>query len=424
MPMNHNARHQGRRAALVGATLMACALAAGTGAMPAAAATPASPVAPPTADMQAATGLALAYVNAVRSGDAAAAARLEQPGRSPTVWDWFQAQGDELTATLRMPHCSDSGQRPTIAATDVHPAVIGPVVHCLVTAGEPADFVLVLVPATVDSDVVTGWRVSHPLLLPDADRDAPDPRRGGCVTDTTPLNIRGGPGTDWPNLAAIPVGDCELELSETVAVAAATGRPWRYVRWHGAEGWVSDLFVEGHEYFHPAAWDVVKDAAIPAMCSHPASVLTDGEDLRVPEGAGYFALDPGRMTIIDSPDGRLHAVVADCNAGGVGWPNVVLFFTERGEYLASTFLDGSTAEDDVVPVGWRAAYATVGAASPARGGVLGVSGDGDTLIAELAVEMPGDASCCPTGSLQITVRPHRGHVELVDIVWLGWLDER
>ena len=60
-----------------------------------------------------------------------------------------------------------------------------------------------------------------------------------CVTDTTPLNIRVGPGVEFPITTSIPVGDCALSGVPHRTELSSTGKPWRLVNWRGMVGLVS-----------------------------------------------------------------------------------------------------------------------------------------------------------------------------------------
>lgn len=61
-----------------------------------------------------------------------------------------------------------------------------------------------------------------------------------CVVDTTPLNLRIGPGTEFPVITTIPVGDCSVAGLPDRVETSAEGRPWRVVTWGGFTGFVAD----------------------------------------------------------------------------------------------------------------------------------------------------------------------------------------
>lgn len=173
-----------------------------------------------------------------------------------------------------------------------------------------------------------------------------------------------------------------------------------------------------------ASWDVIANAVIPAMCSHEPTRLEDGVDRSIEPGQGVFELlqtlnDGGGPAVAEGlrgPDGPLTAVVATCNAGGVGWPNPILFFDRRGGYYGSTDLYASTSEDGVASAdAWEAEWSAIGLSVPARDGVRSVTADGDSLVVEVAAERPTDASCCPSAVVEVIVRPMPDGVDLVSI---------
>lgn len=107
--------------------------------------------------------------------------------------------------------------------------------RCYWLEGAPAPY-LVIVPSGGT------WVVDHPADDNPVISNAQVTGRA-CVIDTTPLTFRGGPGLQWPNFDAIPVGDCTVQTTSLVENAASNGRPWRYVLWNGKIGWVSDLML-------------------------------------------------------------------------------------------------------------------------------------------------------------------------------------
>lgn len=61
-----------------------------------------------------------------------------------------------------------------------------------------------------------------------------------CVIDTTPLNLRIGPGIEYRSLTAIPVTACDVHdaASPPEFRNATNGKPWRRVTWNEYQGWV------------------------------------------------------------------------------------------------------------------------------------------------------------------------------------------
>lgn len=165
------------------------------------------------------SSVAIAFLNAVAAGDAATAEALEAPGRSPSSYEW--ARDLYLNGGQRawgVPICDGT--------------------RCDWLEAAPAPY-LVIVPSGGT------WVVDHPAADNPVISNAQVTGRA-CVIDTTPVNFRGGPGLEWPNFAAIPVGDCTVQTTSLVEKAASNGRPWRYVLWNGKLGWVSDLMLRAN----------------------------------------------------------------------------------------------------------------------------------------------------------------------------------
>ena len=112
----------------------------------------------------------------------------------------------------------------------------------------------------------------------------------------------------------------------------------------------------------PPTLDELADAEIPAMCGHDATQLVGGQDVTLGTYDGEFVLldelGSGKQSwaTFSSPDGPLTVVVARCNAGGVGWPNPIMFFGPGPEFYDSSFLDDYNWE-------------SIGLYAPARDGV-------------------------------------------------------
>ncbi|MGN6695967.1 MAG: hypothetical protein ACTHN0_17450 [Aquihabitans sp.] len=121
---------------------------------------------------------------------------------------------------------------------------------------------------------------------------------------------------------------------------------------------------------------------------------------------GFFELEPdqgpnyqGLVSGVPSNDaGPLTAVVAGCNAGGVGWPNLVLFFADGGRfYGASDLYEG---------VDWEGA----GLSGPGRDGVYGIYLQDGVFGVLTSAEGPEDAACCPSADATLTMHAESGRI--------------
>lgn len=137
-------------------------------------------------------------------------------------------------------------------------------------------------------------------------------------------------------------------------------------------------------------WEQIKGASIPGLCGHPPAKLVEGRDVTLSETDGMFELTPildggaGIVTGLPSQDGPLTAVVARCNAGGVGWPNSIVLFAPGGTYWGSNDLyDG---------IDW----ASGGMEAPGRDGVSTITLNEGRLGVFTTALMDGDAECCPS----------------------------
>jgi hypothetical protein len=74
-----------------------------------------------------------------------------------------------------------------------------------------------------------------PKPVPSSTPSPSTPTLTYCVTDTTPLNLRAGPGTDFAAQIAIPIDRCDLTDAGTTPELEGE---WRHVRWQGVAGWV------------------------------------------------------------------------------------------------------------------------------------------------------------------------------------------
>lgn len=151
----------------------------------------------------------------------------------------------------------------------------------------------------------------------------------------------------------------------------------------------------------PPTWDQFASAEIPNTCDHPATQLTNGSDPTIGQGGmslqrRLWSGSDAWVRGLPSDVGPLSAVVMVCNMGGVGWPNVILFFGAGGRYYAQTDLFDGIEEQ------WTA----LGLSAPGRHGIRSIGLDGDRLRIDLVVERPPDASCCPVGHALVWVSAH------------------
>lgn len=216
-----------------------------------------------------------------------------------------------------------------------------------------------------------------------------------------------GRGEDWLNGVARNAGDGRRVRFETSFHPNAAGH----------EGVAAELVGIVDATFPreeaPAAdgptWDEIKNASIPAMCTHPPTTLVEGRDVTLAESQGHFSLQrtlrngqPGLVTGVPSEAGPLTAVVVSCNAGGVGWPNQVMFFSEGGVYYAHTdFLDAD----------WKSA----GLIAPGRDGISGIWLRGSEVEIYTSAEHQSDPSCCPTGSALVRMRAENGTIRITSL---------
>ncbi len=120
----------------------------------------------------------------------------------------------------------------------------------------------------------------------------------------------------------------------------------------------------------PVTFKDLLSAPVPAICEHTAGKLSAGAQPRIPQYEGATELawlataQPQRsqLTAFGSLGGGIRngaAVVLDCNAGGVPWPQVVAFYgpgpTLLGwAYLTNFSLPGKTPGQDTEV--WRISY--------------------------------------------------------------------
>jgi hypothetical protein len=176
------------------------------------------------ADDTNAVSVAARFLDAAASGDPATATPLEAAGRSPTVFDWASAAFAEYTQVAGAeawgePACAD-------------PA--GPTIACswLQTETPPT---LILVQQDGN------WLVSHPAFNVTAQ---PQVAGNGCIVGSANVNVRGGPGTNWPRFDQIAPGTCSVPILDAVHTDAGTGDRWRMIEVNGHRGWIIERVID------------------------------------------------------------------------------------------------------------------------------------------------------------------------------------
>ena len=137
-------------------------------------------------------------------------------------------------------------------------------------------------------------------------------------------------------------------------------------------------------------WEELKNASLPGLCSHPPTVLVDGIDPNA--DPGFLALDRDSLTRpVPSDVGPLTALIANCSAGGVGWPSLLMFFGAGGEYVASSLL---LEEAD---------WASAGLDGPARSGIQRLEVTPTGVLVDTSASLPWDFACCASGTARLEV---------------------
>ena len=162
------------------------------------------------------------FLDAARTGNAGTGTALDAGVAQPRAFDWAV---DRYSSTVEVagedawgsPQCTEPA-----AAT----------VTCTWLANDPATS-LVLVQAGET------WKVSHAVQL---SPDAGSPVGTACVAGNDRVNVRGGPGTDWPQFTVVQPGTCGIALHE--GITEGPSGPWRFVTIDGAPGWIVDRVLD------------------------------------------------------------------------------------------------------------------------------------------------------------------------------------
>lgn len=162
--------------------------------------------------------IARSFVEAIRRRDREGAGANSRSGGALTAYDYLT----EVSA----------GFEPTVDSIDCRPS--GAVVECSLYPATPGNWIYL-------EKTDGGWQIIGPAWNGEGEMpyDTDEFTAQYCVTDTTPLNIRVGPGVEFPITTSIPVGDCALSGVPHRTELSSTGKPWRLVNWRGMVGLVS-----------------------------------------------------------------------------------------------------------------------------------------------------------------------------------------
>lgn len=122
-------------------------------------------------------------------------------------------------------------------------------------------------------------------------------------------------------------------------------------------------------------------APVPTACEHPAGRLVNGVLPGVPESQGGAGLDRRNVVLgrLVPGGGRGAAAGLLCSRGGVGWPEVLVFYDERLKLIHHVDLFS-------VAHGGRESLRRLSLAN------------GVTTVQVQAIAQPGDVGCCGTAS--------------------------
>ena len=149
------------------------------------------------------------------------------------------------------------------------------------------------------------------------------------------------------------------------------------------------------------SYQQLANARVPSLCGHPATTLVNGQNLAIPAGQGTFqllrTLSDGESAIVrgvpSRDGGSLTAIVAECNAGGVGFPSDLVLFGAGPKVYAESFLDSTK-------------WAALGLAGPARDGITSLRLVGRELEINVDALTPDDPECCPSRAVVVHAHPN------------------
>jgi len=153
---------------------------------------------------------------------------------------------------------------------------------------------------------------------------------------------------------------------------------------------VAVVRVASTESLAAPTWEELRNAEVPAICDHEPTTLVDWRHVDIPDGRGRFELLAasrlgGELIVspVDRLGEQLTVVAASCNAGGVAWPNQLVFFGPGPTYVA----DSGLFEFD---------WSTIGSTGPAREGFFSIEPTSRGVLVTTAASAPTDGACCPT----------------------------
>lgn len=160
----------------------------------------------------------------------------------------------------------------------------------------------------------------------------------------------------------------------------------------------------------------VRSSSIPSICQGQPTTLVGGEDVERQRRDGYFFLldglasgDSAWITFREAGQ-EITAVVARCNAGGVEWSPVVLFFDATGDNVAHSHFSlckdttnyPLQPEEICLEHEWPDGVFGTGR-NGRSSGILNFSADGETFDVLLRVELDTDGACCPSALAQLRI---------------------
>jgi uncharacterized protein YraI len=72
----------------------------------------------------------------------------------------------------------------------------------------------------------------------------PQPAGSACVEGSANVNVRGGPGTNWPRIAQVSPGTCSVPIFDAVHTDAGSGDRWRMIELDGQRAWIIDRVIQ------------------------------------------------------------------------------------------------------------------------------------------------------------------------------------
>lgn len=169
-------------------------------------------------------------------------------------------------------------------------------------------------------------------------------------------------------------------------------------------------------------WDEIAGATLSSMCDLPTLTLTDGH-WSDDELEASFDVQRDWMATVESADGPLTVVLGLCTKSSRPRFDTVLFFEAGGALHSATNLLGPTALVGDGGYGWEASWDAAFPDDASGDGprlslyesITDLEVQGDVVVVRAALVEPGEPACCATLFAEVTIRPDRDGVELVDI---------